>query len=756
MLRELELPSTHSYHTDSEHPPLELYMNVLPLISTMDLELGFFNTAVFSILSVGMAQFIQNGGVLRIVTNEKLTYSDSDLIYQQGQVSEKIESYVKDPSTLRQLQEILEKREQHFYNCLLYLKNNGRLVIQPIKPKYSIHGMAHSKICVVSDGLDQLYWSGSANYTANALIANTENIDVVPSWLEPNHVANNKINSFYERFEKIIKKEHTNYYYLEENELDKYVIERGVEKVLHDLLSDEYDIKLAVYEETFYPQIKKLLLIQKESLKKKLDQIKNEPRFPSFGKPRQYQEDAYIAWVQNNYQGIFAMATGTGKTITSLNCVLNLYKINFEYSVIIIVPTVTLLKQWITEAKQFNFNNIIATAESANWENELNRYLFNRTYGIGNNNNYVFITTYATFNKTKCQRLIKKINDDKTILIADEAHNFGATNSIKNIPQNIVKRIGLSATPERIYDEYGSEKINTFFNSYPPIYTYRFTMKQAIDQDFLTPYYYYPYFVNLEHDELEAYLEITRQLVKFFDFEKQKFKDTATHLLIKRKRIVHKAQDKKRVLKQIFQDVELKNNSLKYTFVYVPEGYESNVGFEDEYDIQDDDTRIINSYSEIINSFGYKTYQFLGETKNRETILEQFKQGYIEILTAMKTLDEGVDIPITKNAIFCASTGNPRQFIQRRGRVLRKYKGKTHANIYDMIVVPRVELMGDECDELKKMEINIFRAELMRVANFMYSSENMIEVMNDKIHEMAIKYDIDIYNLINENIEKDR
>ena len=190
--------------------------------------------------------------------------------------------------------------------------------------------------------------------------------------------------------------------------------------------------------------------------------------------------------------------------------------------------------------------------------------------------------------------------------------------------------------------------------------------------------------------------------------------------------------------------------------MYVPEGFERDNSKNSSSEIEEEDVRIINEYSRIINSFGYKTYQFLGETKNRAKILNQFKNGELEILTAMKALDEGVDIPITKNAIFCASTGNPRQFIQRRGRVLRTFEGKEFANIYDMIVVPSIDLMIEEDPELKDMEVKIFKSELKRVANFLYSSENMIEVINDKIREVAEEYNLNIWDLINENIEKDK
>ena len=314
-------------------------------------------------------------------------------------------------------------------------------------------------------------------------------------------------------------------------------------------------------------------------MKKKIFELKNisnEPRFPFPQGPREYQNEAYKSWIKNDFKGIFAMATGTGKTITSLNCVVEEYKKTNEYLVIITVPTITLVNQWVDEAKKFNFKSIISTSGNNNWDAELRRLLFNKEHGIGTNHNFLFITTYASFNKLKCQKLIKKVSNKNSILIADEAHNFGANTSLKNLPYNITKRIGLSATPERVYDEEGSVKLYEYFNSFPPVYTYKFSMREAIDKGFLTPYYYYPYFVNLEHIELEQYLELTRQLVRHFDFNKGKFRDSATRLLIERKRIIHKAQNKKECLKQIFKDVENKNESLKYTFVYVPEGYEPN------------------------------------------------------------------------------------------------------------------------------------------------------------------------------------
>ena len=656
---------------------------------------------------------------------------------------------------LEGLKDILTKKQvKHFYNCLRYLIDHNRINIIPVTTKNG--EISHYKEALFWDENDNVInIVGSCNFTYKGIVCNGESFVINRSWGEVSEQAN--IKNEIQDYEKIFKKESKDFIYLKPNKLINIIKEKSIKLDGKQLLEDELnlvDVNTELYTEEEW-QIVEVNNQLKAKYEETVKKILFDPKFPFTQGPREYQQLAYSRWCGNNFSGIFAMATGTGKTITSLNCVVEEYKKTNEYSVIITVPTVTLVNQWVEEAKKFNLTNIISTSQNGNWEQDLNRQLMNYKYKMSDNTNYVFITTYATFNKSRCQEIISKIDNLNTILIADEMHNFGATNTIKNLPKNIFKRIGLSATPERIYDTIGSSKLYEYFDSYAPLYTFKLSMKEAIDLGFLTPYYYYPYFLTLEYEELEQYLIISRDLLKHYNFDTGTFRESATPLLIKRKRIIHKAQNKKEVLRKIFRDVELKNESLKYTFVYVPEGYESNIP-DDDHSIEDEDIRIINEYSKIISEFGYKTYQFLGETNDREKILQQFKDGQLEILTAMKTLDEGVDIPITKNAIFCASTGNPRQFIQRRGRILRLHKGKTHANIYDMIVIPSNDLMLSESPELKKMEINIFRTELNRVANFLYSSENMMEALDDQLKYLAEKYEIDIYSLINKNTEEDK
>lgn len=481
---------------------------------------------------------------------------------------------------------------------------------------------------------------------------------------------------------------------------------------------------------------------------------KYSPKFPYSSGPREYQKTAYTNWVQNNYQGIFAMATGTGKTITSLNCVLEEYYATGIYCVLILVPTRALVNQWINEAEKFNYSNIHTTQEK-DWFNILSNYFFYKRLEL--KDNIIFISTYQSFNGNKFKKIINKEGWSDFILIADEAHNMGSARTLKKLPIKISKRIGLSATPGRIYDEEGSNVVYEYFNSYPPCYTYSYSMYKAIHSEpsSLVRYFYYPHFSFLNDSELEEYKKITEKLLLNYNAKKNEFNEYGKRLLIERKRIINKAENKIDVLGEIFEEVSQKENNLKYTFVYVPEGTDIDFNACDSLSYDENEKKLIRKYGEKIRSFGYSTHELLSDTPDRERLLTQFAEGKIDILLAMKILDEGVDIPCTRNAIFCASTGNPRQYIQRRGRVLRKFEDKSYANIYDIIISPQENYIDSLPIELKEMEIRIFRGELRRVANFLYAAENRHQILNGKLGELAMKYNVDLVSLIEEDLNID-
>ena len=489
----------------------------------------------------------------------------------------------------------------------------------------------------------------------------------------------------------------------------------------------------------------------------KIEEINNEPRFPFPEGPRQYQLKAYQNWVENNCKGLFAMATGTGKTITALNCVVEQFKKDGYYRFIVLVPTISLATQWEKEViKKFNFQEVVVCSSLNNeWEDSVRSY--GSSLKFGGNPNFCIIITYASFRMKRFQYLLNDIfkNDLKSfILIADEAHTLGSKNLLKVLPFGIEKRIGLSATPERQYDNEGDKELSNYFDSVPPNYTFKYDMKQAIDAGVLCRYYYYPKIVELEQEELNAYRVITNKLMKYLDPNTGKYKDDpyVNNLLIQRKNIIHKAKNKSDCLIHIID--EIGQNNFEFAFIYVPEGFETNYE-EVDIDINSEveDANIINEYTNLLyNKYKFKLRKFTGSTNDRDEVLKQFSSGQLDALLAMKCLDEGVDIPQTKYAIFCSSTGNPRQYIQRRGRVLRYHDKKDFAYIYDMIVKPTVEETSTDQGKTN-IEKNILLNELKRLVNFAVLSENKVECLSS-LEDLCHNLGIDIYDLANKEEEK--
>lgn len=335
------------------------------------------------------------------------------------------------------------------------------------------------------------------------------------------------------------------------------------------------------------------------------------------------------------------------------------------------------------------------------------------------------------------------------LLIADEAHNVGAPNIISKLDRvKILRRIGLSATPERQFDDKGNKIVMQFFGC-DDKYTFEYSMKDAIDNGFLCRYRYFPHVVRLNEDEMAEYKKISLQLAKFYNIDEGSFSgadDILMRLLLKRKRIIHKAQNKEDVFRQIVRQRFKEQGNLKYTLVYVPEG--AQLDSYTQYATTDnptDDTdvdKLIDKYTHIVQEVSSTTTvkKFISGIQNRDEVLKKFSTGEIEVLTSMKCLDEGVDVPRSELAIFCASTGNPRQFIQRRGRILRKHPDKHIAIIHDLVVAPEF----DSTEENYNMERNLLKGELQRVKDFARLSENPAFAYKE-LEEITNFYNLSIF-----------
>lgn len=729
MLKDCDWSLDRDYKTGSADEPLQFYLDGLANSNEFNLLLGYFSSSAINLLSVGFASFISKGGKMKMVINHLLSSKDKEAV--EKATGESINK-VFDLTDVVSLGRVLDEYDTHFFECLAYLISEKRIEIKVIKPK-SGRGIAHYKSGVFSDGQDFVGYKASCNFTLYGLSENLEELEAFLSW------ENGRSNKLIKKQLKLIDD-----YFKEKDEDVDYIPVSEIEVVLKDRFGKKDINELLVQEEQLLR--KKQSLISNPKLKKTIAKLFNEieiirrsPRFPYKEGPREYQINAYNNWVANNYKGMFAMATGTGKTITSLNCLLNEYQKTKIYRAIITVPTTALVEQWKKECTKFNFKNIITVSSKENWDKNL---AFFNTASKLIDTSYIVIVTYASLPRPKFQSYFTQLPND-TILIADETHNLGSQGLLRLLPNiHLEKRIGLSATPHRKFDESGNQAIQEFFNDEPP-YIVSYSMDEALNIGWLCHYTYHPHIVNLTDQEMEKYKDLSLQLLRMglFDKDTGKFRSTPEieKKLLERKRIIHKAANKLCAFKHILSLEFDKRKNLKYTLIYVPEGIEASFE-ETDFSVEtDDENRLINEYTKAVSNTddSVMVKQFTANSENREDILKDYEDGKIHVLTSMKCLDEGVDVPRSELAIFCASTGNPRQFIQRRGRVLRLHKDKIHATIHDLVVVP--EVRGEE--NTFEMERGLVRKELERVVDFANLAMNKTDTYE------TLKNILDYYNL---------
>ncbi|MDT8887818.1 DEAD/DEAH box helicase family protein [Aquirufa regiilacus] len=729
MLKDCDWSIDRDYKTGSENEPMQFYLDGLANSNEFSLLLGYFSSSAINLLSVGFATFISKGGKMKMVINHLLSAKDKEAVWRVEDNPNEIRVF--DLTDVVSLGRVLDEYDTHFFECLAYLISEKRIEIKVIRPKNG-KGIAHYKSGVFSDGQETVGYQASCNFTYYGLSENIEQLEAFLSW------ENGRSNKLIKKQIKLIDD-----YFNEKDEDVEYVSVSEIEVVLKDRFGKKDINELLVQEEQLLK--KKQSLISNPKIKKTIaklysdiEVIRRSPRFPYSEGPREYQINAYNKWVKNDFKGMFAMATGTGKTITSLNCLLNEFKKTGIYRAVITVPTTALVEQWKKECTKFNFKNIITVSSKENWDNNL---AFFNTASKLIDTSYIVIVTYASLPRPKFQSYFAQLPKD-TILIADETHNLGSQGLLRLLPNiHLEKRIGLSATPNRKFDELGNQTIQEFFNDQPP-YIVSYSMEEALQIGWLCKYTYFPHIVKLTDQEMEKYKELSLQLLRMglFDKETGAFRSTPEieKKLLERKRIIHKAANKLEAFKAILRSEFDKRKNLKYTLIYVPEGVEASFD-ETDYGVEtEDENKLINEYTKAVSQTddSVMVKQFTANSSNREDILKNFEQSNIHVLTSMKCLDEGVDVPRSELAIFCASTGNPRQFIQRRGRVLRLHKDKIHATIHDLVVVPEV---ADESSF--EMEKGLVKKELERVVDFANLAMNKSDTYD------TLKSILDYYNL---------
>jgi DNA phosphorothioation system restriction enzyme len=445
---------------------------------------------------------------------------------------------------------------------------------------------------------------------------------------------------------------------------------------------------------------------------------------PDWVEARKYQQRAVSSWAEASGQGVLEMATGTGKTVTSLLTAVHAARaMDGQLALIIAVPYQHLVDQWAEDVRDFGGNPVLAYESRRNWQERLEGDL--AEFDLGVRDGLVVITTHTTFASENFQRTLARVSPDRFMLIADEVHHMGAPHLKESLPEAIPLRLGLSATPERFYDDEGTEELFEYFGGI----VYQYGLAEAIRNDALCEYYYIPHVVELTDEESEEYLSLSKKITRLIsrvggdlsDADLQDNKDLQ-FTLFKRARLVGTAESK------LDRLVELLGHEpdVKHTLIYCGDGtVEGSVANRTRRHVD-------AAVSRLRADLGLRAKRFTADEgrAERQELLSDFDDGDIQALVAIRCLDEGVDVPSTRTAYILASSSNPRQFVQRRGRILRTYPGKHHAVIHDFVVVPPMELRASASTEesLFKTERNLVRRELERVNLFAAAARNHPDV----------------------------
>jgi DNA phosphorothioation system restriction enzyme len=431
------------------------------------------------------------------------------------------------------------------------------------------------------------------------------------------------------------------------------------------------------------------------------------PKLPVDLELRSYQQQAISNWFKNQGRGTLKMATGSGKTITALAIASQLYQQIGLQVLIIICPFRHLVNQWGRECEKFNLQPVLACESIHKWQSKFSYQL--ARINTGQQKFLTIITTNETLITPGFQTQLKYL-PDRTLIIGDEVHNLGAKKRESSLPRNVGLRLALSATPERHYDDIGTQNILDYFGD---ILQPEFTLKDAIDCGALVHYLYYPILVELTEAESEQYLQLTRAITRKLIYKQHNIPSNAdeldtpdlTPLLMQRARLIGAAANKLVALKTLMAG----RLNTSHTLFYCGDG-------------SSDSTQQLTAVTHLLGQeLGYRVNTYTATTSliDREQLRQQFESGALQGLVAIRCLDEGIDIPAIKHAVILASSTNPRQFIQRRGRILRPDPGKERATLYDMVVLPP-ELDRDTL----AIERNLLRKELLRLIEFADLADN--------------------------------
>ncbi|NJP06829.1 MAG: DEAD/DEAH box helicase family protein [Chloroflexaceae bacterium] len=657
----------------------------LPLLShavRYDRGVGYFSSGWLRINAVGMAVFAEHGGSARWITSPILSREDWQAMLNG---SEARQNDILRRTLERNITQLQHDIEAQTLSALAWMVADNILDFRLAVPVNDLTGEFHTKFGIFTDkDGNSVSFEGSYNDSVQG-ISNYESLKIFRSWeaYQMSIVEHDR-----ERFERLWCNQDPN--------VQVYDLPDAARHHILQLRTQERPYALP-----------------KQSMERaSIDISLSQPHIPVDVQLREYQEAALQAWFQQACQGILEMATGTGKTITALSASARLFEREQQLAIIITCPYQHLVDQWYNEARRFGLEPLLAYQTKRNWIQKYNQWV--SEYNHGDRSHFTIITTHTTFTDTDFQRITQRL-DRSALLIADEVHHLGAEQSRTRLPANIPYRLGLSATPDRWFDDTGTALLRKYFAET----AFAFSLAQAIGV-VLTPYRYYPHLVELTADEVSQYQNLTEKIGKLIHSDNADAQEALEMLLIKRARLLNNAENKLFYLNTLLSQLGPLHHTLFYC---APEQ--------------------IDAVCQMLGwDHGMLIHRFTAEEPNdeRRQLLTDFDKGQLQGLVAMKCLDEGIDVPSTRIAFILASSSNPREFIQRRGRILRAFPGKTEAIIYDLIAIPPQTRYRSASFHAER---SIIKHEIHRFREFANSARNKHQAL-DVIWHIARRYDIDM------------
>lgn len=679
-LNDLNIAQAYDTGNREDQVVRDFYIPVLQEAISYKRLTGYFSSQVLALAARGIAGLISNGGKMQLITSPVVSEKDFEAL--TSSTPSDIQRFVDAQFTkaIGDMNDLASTIAYDHVRALGWMLREGFLEIRVLVPKdiNSGSGIFHSKVGIIEDEEgNKVSFSGSVNETAMGWSQNIEEFKVFKSWESGSTFWVNHDEALFEKYWACSSDE-------------------GFEAI--PLPQDSTDKLISIAPE----EIEELNLAVPSKVEKR--------------KLRQYQLDAINSWERAGFQGILEMATGTGKTFTARECIKRWKGDKSNSLVLVVAPTQTIGSQWQEVLADMN---PVTTFGAKHWKESIRDLSSKAALGVVDD--VVVIAIQNTACSTDFIEAFSKLmkSSENHLIIADEMHGLGAPMFRNALNPAIEARLGLTATPNRWFDDEGTQILNDYFKGV----SYSFGLHEALTwvdpQTGLTPlcpYNYFPHFVSLDPLEMDEYLDLTKRIImqanKATDIEGQ---DKLNRLLEKRASVLKKANGKFSALVDVINELGKIAGCLVYC----------------------SDREQINSVIEIVARKGitYRTFtgeegtsprkEFSGKSE-RDWILQSFEEGDIQMLIAMKCLDEGVDIPSARVGIILASTTNPREFIQRRGRLLRRAKGKQIADIYDMIVAPEFDT-ADQSEVITSAR-KIMEKELMRVDEFASDAVNSVDV----------------------------